>query len=50
MKVGRFATQFRYSMITLALMSVCTLPALAQDRHLHALTPQDSELTARPAE
>jgi hypothetical protein len=26
-------------------MSVCTLPALAQDRHLHTLTPQVSELT-----
>jgi hypothetical protein len=45
MKVGRFATQFQYSILTLVLMSVCPLPALAQDGHSHTLTPQNNELT-----
>jgi len=45
-KVGRFATQFQYSVIALALMSVCPLPALAQDGHSHTPTLQkNSELT-----
>jgi hypothetical protein len=44
MKVGRFATQFQYSMIALVLMSVCASRALAQDGHSHTLTPQH-ELT-----
>ena len=46
MKVGRFATQFQYSIITLALMSVGPLPALAQEGHSHTLTAQNNELTA----
>jgi hypothetical protein len=45
MKVGRFATQFQYSIIALALMSVCLSRALAQDGHSHTLTPQHHELT-----
>jgi hypothetical protein len=45
MKVGRFATQFQYSMIALALMSVYLSRALAQDGHSHNTTPQH-ELTA----
>jgi hypothetical protein len=45
MKVGRFATQFQYSILTLVLMSVCPLPALAQDGHSHTLTAQNNELT-----
>jgi hypothetical protein len=46
MKVGRFAMRLQYSIITVALMSVCALPALAQDSHSHALTAQNNELTA----
>ena len=46
MKVGRFATQFQYSIIALALMGVCPSRALAQDGHSHTLTPQHHELTA----
>jgi hypothetical protein len=45
MKVGRFATQFQYSILTFVLMSVCPLPALAQDGHSHTLTAQNNELT-----
>src|SRR5438094_10437844 len=45
MKVGRFATQLQYSMIALALMSVCLSRALAQD-HSHTSTTQNQELTA----
>ena len=43
MKIGRFATQFQYSII--ALMSICLSRALAQDSHSHKLTPQHHELT-----
>ncbi len=39
MKVGRFATQFEYSIIALALMSVCLSRALAQDGHTPMLKP-----------
>jgi hypothetical protein len=45
MKIGRFATQFQYSIIALALMSVCLSRAQAQDGHSHALAPQHHELT-----
>lgn len=46
MKVGRIATRFQYSTIALALMSVVSLRALAQDGHSHTLTAQHHELTA----
>src|SRR6266496_1975829 len=45
MKVGRFATQLQYSIIALALMSVCLSRALAQG-HSHTLTTGNQELTA----
>lgn len=45
MKVGRFTTQFRYSMFALALTSVGALPVLAQDGHSHTMAVQSSELT-----
>src|SRR5947207_10973523 len=45
MKVGRFATQLQYSIIALALMSVCLSRALAQG-HSHTLTTENQELTA----
>jgi hypothetical protein len=45
MKVGRFATQFQYSMIALVLMSVWPSRAQAQDGHSHTLTTQHHELT-----
>jgi hypothetical protein len=45
MKVGRFTTQFQYSMIALVLMSVWPSRALAQDGHSHTLTTQHRELT-----
>ena len=46
MKVGRLATQLQYSIITLLLINVFPLPALAQDDHSHTLTPLSNELTA----
>jgi hypothetical protein len=45
MKVGRFATQFLYSMIGLAFMNVCLSRALAQDGHTPMLTTQHHEPT-----
>jgi hypothetical protein len=45
MKVGRYATQFKCSMIALIIMSVCHSRALAQDSHSHTLTAQQHELT-----
>src|SRR3954462_5653604 len=48
MKVRRFATQFQYSMLALALMNVCPSPAVAQDGHSH--TPsQKQEATRKDA-
>src|SRR5258706_9594400 len=45
MKVGRSATQFQHTLVTLALMSVCPLFALAQDGHSHTETQQHQEQT-----
>ena len=45
MKLRQFATRFQYSMITLALMSVCPVRARAQDAHSHTPTPQHQEMT-----
>jgi len=45
-KVRQFVTQFQYSVIALALLSVCPLRALAQDGHSHTMQPQDQEITA----
>ncbi len=45
MKVGRFATQLQYSIIALALISVCLSRALAQG-HSPILTTENQELTA----
>src|SRR3954453_23314625 len=44
-KVRRFATQFQYSMLTLALMNVCPSPAVAQDGHSH--TPSQKQDATR---
>jgi hypothetical protein len=49
MKVRRFAKQFLYSMIALALLSVCSVRALARDGHAHMATPQHNELTPEQA-
>jgi hypothetical protein len=46
MKVRRFATQFQYPMMALALMSVCLSHAMAQGGHSHTLITQNQELTA----
>jgi hypothetical protein len=45
MKIRRFARQFPYSTIALALMSAGPFPALAQDGHSHMPTSQTNELT-----
>src|SRR4051794_8322289 len=45
MKVRRFATQFQYSMLALALMNVCPSPAVAQDGHSH--TPSQKQDATR---
>src|SRR5262249_54075432 len=45
MKVGRFATQFQYCMIALALISACLARAVAQDGHSRTLTLLHHELT-----
>ena len=45
MKVRQSAKQLQYSLIALALASVCPLRALAQDAHSHAQTSQQQELT-----
>jgi hypothetical protein len=45
MKVRRFARQFPYPTIALALMSAGPLPALAQDSHSLMPTSQTNELT-----
>ena len=42
-KVRQLATQFRYSIVALVLVSVCSLRALAQDSHSHTMTQQDQE-------
>ena len=44
-KIRQFTTQFQYSVIALALLSVCPLRAVAQDGHSHTMTPQHQELT-----
>ena len=46
MKIGRLATQFHHSMMTLVLLSVSPGGALAQDGHSHATTTQPQQLTA----
>jgi hypothetical protein len=46
MKIGRLATQFRNSMMTLVLMSVCPAGALAENGHSHATTTQPQQLTS----
>jgi hypothetical protein len=45
MKVGQFAMQFQYFVISLVLISIWSLRALAQDDHSQTLTPQHQELT-----
>jgi hypothetical protein len=46
MKIGRLATQFQYSIMTIVLMSVCPGGALAQNGHPHATTTQPQQLTS----
>src|SRR3981189_3116700 len=46
MKIGRLATQFQHSMMTLVLMSVCPGGALAQNGHSHETTTQPQQLTS----
>ena len=43
-KVGPFVTQFQSSIIALVLMSIVSLPALAQEVHSHTTTLQNQEL------
>ena len=45
-KVRRLVTHFQYSVIPLALLSVCPLRILAQDGHSHTMPPQDQEITS----
>jgi hypothetical protein len=45
-KVRQFATQFQCSVIALALMGICPLPALAQAGHSHPKVTQHNEQTA----
>jgi hypothetical protein len=45
MKIRRFAMQFRYSIVALVLVSVCSMRALAQDDHLHTMAQQNHETT-----
>ncbi len=45
MKVRRSEKQLQYFLIALALASVCSLFAVAQDAHSHAQTSQQQELT-----
>jgi hypothetical protein len=40
MKVRQFAMRLQYSTIVIALMSVCSSRVLAQDSHVHTMTPQ----------
>ena len=40
MKIGRLATQFQHSMMTLVFLSACPGSALAQTGHSHATAPQ----------
>jgi hypothetical protein len=44
-KVRRFAKQFQFSMIALALINVIPSRALAQEDHSHASAPQQQEMT-----
>lgn len=44
-KVRRLVTHFQYSVIALALLSVCPLRVLAQDGHSHTMTSQHQEQT-----
>jgi hypothetical protein len=45
MKVRQLAAQFRYSIVALVLVSVCSMRALAQDDHSHTMAQQDQETT-----
>jgi hypothetical protein len=50
MKVGRFATQLKFSMIyAMALMSFFSSRALAQDGHSHTMTAQHQDGAAVPS-
>ena len=42
-KVRQLATQFRYSIVALVLVSVCSLRTIAQDNHSHNMTQQNQE-------
>ena len=44
-KVRGFATQLQYSMIALALLSLCPLHMLAQEGHSHTMSQQQQEQT-----
>lgn len=44
-RVRQFTTHFRYFVISIALLSVCPLRALAQDDHSHTMTAQHQEQT-----
>ena len=46
MKLGPLATQFQSFMIALALMSIGSLGALAQEAHSHTMTSSQNEQTA----
>ena len=45
-KVRRAAAQFRYCLVALALMSVCSSHALAQEDHSHNATSQQTKATS----
>src|SRR4051794_29051799 len=45
-KVRRFATQFQFSLIALALINVIPSRVLAQEDHSHAPASQQQEMTA----
>jgi hypothetical protein len=45
MKVRQFAVHFRYSIVALFLVSLCSMHALAQDDHSHTMAQQNQGFT-----
>lgn len=45
MKVRQFAVHFRYSIVALFLVSLCSMHALAQDDHSHTMAQQNQVFT-----
>src|SRR5579864_3683203 len=45
MKVRQFAMQFRFSIVVLVLLGVCSMRGLAQDDHSHTMAQQNHETT-----